>query len=168
MLFRSIVLTIARDISERKQLEEKIRHMAFHDILTGLPNRYMIIEHLKKSMARLKRTGDSGVVLFIDLDGFKEVNDTMGHDVGDLLLQKVAGKLKVSVREEDVVGRLGGDEFIVVLEEYDNEKVLKVGDRILNEFSNLFYINDYVISVTPSIGISMYPGEAGDAEDIIK
>lgn len=157
---------VGRDISERKKAEKTIQTMAFYDTLTGLPNRNKFKKHLNKV---LNRNGTKCLaVMFLDLDRFKIINDTKGHTVGDLILQKVANRLENSVQQEGLVSRQGGDEFIIVLEELKKERVIEIAKRILEDFSIPFHINGQEFFVTPSIGISLYPSDGQDEEMLIK
>ena len=107
---------MGRDITERKQVESQIERLAFYDSLTGLPNRRLLVDRLQHATAAVARSGTQGALLFIDLDNFKDLNDTLGHDTGDQLLLQVAQRLKGCVRESDTVARFGGDEFVVLVE----------------------------------------------------
>lgn len=164
---QKIVGTVT-DISEQKQLEDKLRHLAYYDNLTNLPNRLLLHNHLKRAKARAKRNNHNLTILFMDLDGFKQVNDTLGHDVGDLLLKEVASRLEHCVREEDLISRIGGDEFIIVLEETENEDVRKIAERIVSAISERYELNGNETEVTPSIGISVYPEHGEEIEVLLK
>ncbi|WBL14474.1 sensor domain-containing diguanylate cyclase [Sutcliffiella sp. NC1] len=164
---QKIVGTVT-DISEQKQLEDKLRHLAYYDNLTNLPNRLLLHNHLKRAKARAKRNNHNLTILFMDLDGFKQVNDTLGHDVGDLLLKEVAYRLENCVREEDLISRIGGDEFIIVLEETDNEDVRKIAERIVSAISERYDLNGNKTEVTPSIGISVFPEHGEEIEVLLK
>ncbi|WP_049786638.1 sensor domain-containing diguanylate cyclase [Evansella cellulosilytica] len=162
-----IVGTI-HNITRQKELEDKLRQLAYYDELTDLPNRLMIFKHVKKALARSKRQEHNLAVMFIDLDGFKNVNDTMGHDAGDTLLKDVATRLSESVREEDLTGRLGGDEFILVLEEVQNEEIEMIAKRIIENISNPFIIDGEEVNVSPSIGISMFPSDGEVFDELVQ
>jgi len=142
---------ITREITERKQLEEQVRQLAFHDPLTHLANRRLMLEHLDQAMSASKRSHHHGALLFLDLDNFKSLNDTHGHSVGDLLLIEVAERLKACVREADTVARFGGDEFVVLLCELDtqpaeaSEQAIAVAEKIRIRLSDL-----YVLQAAPS------------------
>lgn len=155
------------NISEQKSLEQKLKQMAYYDELTDLPNRKFIQKHLRKTLARSKRHEHCFSVMFIDLDGFKKVNDSLGHECGDLLLIEVANRLNESVREEDLTGRLGGDEFMIVFEETNKEEVEKIAERIIDSLSKPILVNDNEAKISPSIGISMYPNDGIDIETLI-
>jgi diguanylate cyclase (GGDEF)-like protein/PAS domain S-box-containing protein len=157
---------VGRDISERKKAENTIKFMAYHDALTGLPNRNMFRKQLNEA---LKHKGNGMLaVLFLDLDRFKIINDTKGHKLGDLLLQIVAKRLENAVQADGLVSRQGGDEFIILLENIDKERVKVVAQRILDEFSMAIIINNQEFFVTSSIGISLAPIDGNDEETLIK
>lgn len=161
--------SVCRDLSERLKLEEKIRHQAFHDALTGLPNRFLFQDRLDKSLALAKRTQKLLATIFLDLDGFKKINDTLGHDVGDLLLQAVAQRLLVAVRASDTVARMGGDEFTIVLTEMEKpEDAGVVAENVLEALGKPFLLNEHIIEVTSSIGISLYPVNGQDVQTLMK
>lgn len=154
------------DISDYKKLEEKLNVLAYHDELTDLPNRTFLQKQLKKSISRSNRNGNSLLVMFIDLDGFKDVNDTLGHAAGDQLLQEVSHRLTDSVREEDLVARLGGDEFVIVLEDTSKQDGAEIAKRILDKVNDEYVINDTKVKVSPSIGISCFPDDGQDLETL--
>ncbi|WP_139313934.1 diguanylate cyclase domain-containing protein [Alkalihalobacterium alkalinitrilicum] len=156
------------DITDRKQLEEYLRQIAYYDELTDLPNRKLIYKHLRKALARSKRHHHNLSIMFIDLDGFKKVNDTLGHEGGDFLLKEVAIRLNSCVREEDLTGRLGGDEFIIVFEETSEEEIIVISERILSVVSEPYAIHEKEAKVSPSIGISIYPEDGEDIETLVQ
>jgi diguanylate cyclase (GGDEF)-like protein/PAS domain S-box-containing protein len=156
---------VGRDLTQRKKAEKTIKYMAYYDVLTGLPNRNMVRKHLNSALSNGKATL---AVLFLDLDRFKIINDTKGHRVGDLLLKVVATRLKNAVKEQGLVSRQGGDEFIIVLKDFGKEQVVEVAERILNEFNEGITIEGQEFFVTPSIGISMAPEDGQDEETLIK
>jgi diguanylate cyclase (GGDEF)-like protein/PAS domain S-box-containing protein len=152
-----------RDITERKQADEKIRKMAFHDSLTGLPNRRLFNDRINIALSHAQRYQQKLAVMLIDLDHFKEVNDTLGHDVGDKLLQVVGKRLTDVLREGDTVARMGGDEFMLLLPGLSNTKdVNHIGWKILKAFQKPFTFNDHEIQITTSIGIAIYPDDGQD------
>lgn len=163
---RYAVQIVGRDITERKKAEETIQNMAYYDTLTGLPNRNRFRQQLNEVLHQGEN--QALAVLFLDLDRFKIINDTKGHTVGDLILQKVANRLEHTVQNEGLVSRQGGDEFIILLKEVQKEKVTEVAQRLLTEFSNPFEVNKQEFFVTPSIGISIYPVDGTDEEALIK
>jgi diguanylate cyclase (GGDEF)-like protein/PAS domain S-box-containing protein len=157
---------IIRDITEQKKTQEKIKHMAFHDSLTGLPNRNYFYDQLTEALNVEEKTPFA--VIFIDLDRFKYINDSMGHDIGDLLLQSVADRLKKCIRNTDVVARQGGDEFIVLLRDATKKTAVDISKRILNELAQPHRLKNYEVYTTPSIGISLYPDHGETMETLVK
>jgi diguanylate cyclase (GGDEF)-like protein/PAS domain S-box-containing protein len=157
---------VGRDITHRKETEKTIQYMAFYDALTGLPNRNMLRQYLNQ---KVNEQGNGELaVLFLDLDRFKMINDTRGHSTGDLLLQKVARRLERVIDKDGMVSRQGGDEFIILLEDADKERVTEIAQHLLNEFAIPFDIEDHEYFVTPSIGISLFPIDGDDEETLIK
>jgi len=147
-----------QDITERKSIEKKIEHMAHHDALTGLPNRTLAKARAEQIIAHAKRTKSKAAFLFIDLDGFKAINDTLGHSAGDLMLKTVASRLKECVRESDVISRQGGDEFLLILSDLNEQNIIaSTTQKVLSELEKSYKINDYTLSLSGSIGISLYP-----------
>ena len=160
---------IVRDISDRKQAEQKIAYLALHDYLTGLPNRANFMNVLEQSTLLAERNKYKVAVLFLDLDGFKKINDTLGHDAGDLLLQQVSKRLVKLIRASDTVSRVGGDEFIFILNNIDTmEGVSLVGSNIIAALAEPFDLNGQLCHVGGSIGISIYPDNAENAGKLIK
>lgn len=157
------------DITVRKQLEEKAWHQAFHDMLTGLPNRQLFTEILDVSLAHHSRNSKMLGLMFIDLDQFKAINDTYGHHIGDKVLIEFAKNLKKCIRGEDVAARLGGDEFLILLPEIRKKKsAIAVADRILNSSREPLIIGDISINISPSIGISIFPLDGETVDTLIK
>ncbi len=158
------------DISNLKAAEENIRHLAHHDTLTGLPNRLHLTVALDQAIAEAQRGGRRIALMFIDMDRFKLINDTLGHHVGDLLLIEVAQRLKSCVRQSDIVARLGGDEFVVVLTGLgeDNMVATTVAGKILNHLAQPYEIEGHVLHSSPSIGISLYPVDGDDIATLMK
>lgn len=158
-----------KDITEQKQAEERIRHMAHHDTLTGLPNRALLHDRIGQNIARTRRNGRVMTLLFIDLDRFKNVNDSLGHAVGDQLLKAVAGRLQECTRGTDTVARIGGDEFVIVLVDLRHpEESGQIAHKVLDALSEPFAIGGHELHVTPSIGICAYPGDGPDAETLMR
>lgn len=157
-------ICVIQDISDRKKAEEKSNYLAYHDTLTGLPNRLQFTEKLKQFV----ESHHQFAVLFIDLDKFKMINDTRGHTVGDKLLQQVAQRLINGVSEEDIVFRIGGDEFTVILLEKAKAEVSRVVERILAEIRKPFIVENHEIYLRTSIGISLYPTDGENIETMIK
>jgi diguanylate cyclase (GGDEF)-like protein/PAS domain S-box-containing protein len=163
------ILSFVQDVSSRIQAEERLQHMATRDALTGLPNRLLLQERLGQAIAQAKRTGRRVGVLFIDLDRFKNVNDTLGHRIGDELLKAVSHALSTALREVDLLARLGGDEFMVVVEDVEEPAVLgSIAQKLLDAVAHPFRIEEHDIYVTSSIGISVYPDDSDDPEELLK
>ena len=169
-------VAIAEDISEQKKIhknlleqKKKLKHLAHHDALTDLPNRLLFDDRLEQSILKSKRSGKSTAVLFIDLDHFKEINDSLGHKVGDKVLKAVTERLNAILRREDTLARLGGDEFTVVmggLNQGQNASLL--AQKILEALSLPFMIEEHELYVSSSIGISLYPEDGTSAQDLLK
>ena len=158
------------DITERKRSQEAIRQMAYYDVLTGLPNRRLLLDRLNQALAQAQRHQRSLAVMFLDLDRFKEINDTLGHDVGDELLKVVAERLELCVRGGDTVSRQGGDEFVIILSEISQQQdVALVAEKVLSMLSTLVPIREHRLKITTSIGIAIYQiGSQDDAERLMK
>jgi diguanylate cyclase (GGDEF)-like protein/PAS domain S-box-containing protein len=156
------ILSITRDISEAKKAENEIKRLAFYDPLTGLPNRRMLLDRLRQSIRFGRRTGRKCALLFIDLDDFKTLNDTLGHHTGDLLLQEVARRLVLCLRESDTAARIGGDEFVIIVENLspDTEEAAAqakaIAEKILNQTSDPYMLNRHECMSTASIGITVF------------
>jgi diguanylate cyclase (GGDEF)-like protein/PAS domain S-box-containing protein len=157
------------DITERKRHEEKIWRQANFDALTGLANRNLFHEHLEHAIAQALRSGRKLGLMFLDLDGFKWINDTLGHDVGDELLVEVAHRLQHCVREQDTVARLGGDEFTLLINELvDADKLVAIGEKLVNLLREPFALGGGPQHVSGSIGITVYPDDGGDVQTLLK
>jgi len=157
------------DISEKKQAEEQIWIKANIDSITGLPNRSMFLDRLRLELARARRTGTTLALVFLDLDRFKEVNDTLGHDVGDQLLRQAGARLRESVRASDTVARLGGDEFIIILNDLrDNSVVGNIAPKIIERLSAPFELNGSTVYVGASIGITIFPADGLTPDVLLK
>jgi diguanylate cyclase (GGDEF)-like protein/PAS domain S-box-containing protein len=167
-------VAIFSDITERKRNEEEIRGLAFYDALTRLPNRRLFMDRLQNALAASARNGDFGALLFIDLDRFKVLNDTLGHDYGDLLLVEVAERIKGCVREIDTVARLGGDEFVVVLEgigadrEEASHKAGLVAEKIRDSLAHPYQLKEHEHYSSPSIGVELFHDGEENTDDLIK
>jgi diguanylate cyclase (GGDEF)-like protein/PAS domain S-box-containing protein len=160
---------IAEDITERRIAEERLMHLAHYDVLTSLPNRELFYDRLKQALAQAKRNRWTVGVMFIDVDRFKNINDTLGHAIGDILLQQVSERLVRSVRSDDTVGRLGGDEFAVVLSNLATAQDAKlVAQKIMAGFNEPFRLDQSEIYVTASIGITLYPDDSADQDALIR
>lgn len=157
------------DITDRKQVELRLAHLALHDPLTGLPNRTLFMDRLRHAWERAQRTGAQLAVLFVDLDRFKVVNDTLGHEAGDSLLQQVADRLRSCLRSSDTLARLAGDEFVVLLEDLvDAEDPHRVAERIRASLEPPFPVAGQEISITASVGIARSGPQTGRAEDLLR
>ena len=162
-------VAVFHDITERKETEARIRFQAHHDALTGLPNRALLKDRLERAFLRASRNAAKVAVLFMDLDGFKHVNDALGHAAGDELLTEAARRLGAALRQEDTLARLGGDEFVAVLEDLkDADLALAAAKRILQALAKPFLVRDTTFYVTVSIGLSFYPEDSQDVETILK
>lgn len=149
--------------------EERVRYLAFHDLVTGLPNRALFNERFEHVLRQAERHAWDVAVMFIDLDKFKCINDSYGHDVGDKVLQMVAARLQASVRAEDTVSRQGGDEFLYLLVEVkDKEFVIQIAEKIIATISETFEIDGATFNIRPSIGIAFYPGDGITAQALLK
>lgn len=166
-LVKEVVGSVA-DITGRKKAEDMILHMAYHDSLTGLANRSHFTELLTSAIAQAEKVKGSIGVMFIDLDHFKHINDSLGHLVGDEILKKIASYLKETVRQGDVVSRQGGDEFTIFLPDIDREDVGLVAERIIKKLAEPVVLEHIEFYVTPSIGISMYPEDGKTVEELMK
>ena len=162
------------DLTERKKAEERINALAFYDQLTNLPNRILLVEHLNRSMAASLRSGSHGALLFIDLDNFKTLNDTQGHEMGDLLLKQVADRLKQCVRGEDTVARQGGDEFVVLLSDLGTGEpeaastAESIAEKILEQLNLPYQIGHFSHHSTASIGVTLFSGNQSSVDDLMK
>lgn len=162
------------DITQRKAAEDQIRQLAFYDPLTGLPNRRMLMDRLQHALASSARNGSCGALLFIDLDHFKNLNDTLGHDKGDLLLQQVAQRLINTVRQEDTVARLGGDEYVVMLEGLDTAReaaalqATTVGSKIVEALNAPYRLAGHEYHSTPSMGLALFSGNEATIDELLK
>jgi len=157
------------DITHKKESERLIWRQANLDSLTGLPNRRLFCEHLKKEIGRASHSGSSLALLFLDLDGFKFVNDTLGHDMGDILLRDVSKRLQDSVRKSDIVSRLGGDEFTILISDlHDPNNAKTIAENILKKLSEPFRLKHEVAHISASIGITLYPDDAEEMDGLLK
>lgn len=161
-------VSIFSDISLIKESQRRIEHLANFDALTGLPNRNLFHDRLKHAIARAARQNDGFALMFIDLDNFKTVNDTLGHDAGDLLLQETARRLEQCIRDGDTAARLGGDEFMVLLETSEQAAVAGTAQRIVEALATAFTLRERKIHVSCSIGISIHPDDGTDDQTLMK
>jgi PAS domain S-box-containing protein len=176
---RQQLLSLVRDVTERKQMQEHIQHLAYHDALTNLPNRTMFNRHLRHAITQAQRYNKRLAVLFVDLDRFKIINDTLGHEAGDRLLQEMGRRVSTCLRSgdvvarygghEDLVARLGGDEFVVLIEEVaDSAQVSQIAHKILGAMVKEYVLDGQIIHMTASIGISMYPEDGRNDFTLMK
>jgi diguanylate cyclase (GGDEF)-like protein len=160
---------LQREVFERKRAEEALRHQAYYDALTGLPNRILLRDTLAKALADARRRREKVALLFLDLDRFKTINDSLGHSVGDLLLKEVAERLKKWARAQDTVARLGGDEFVLVLSaQRDIADAAVAVDRLMQAMTTEIVVQDHILSVTCSVGVSVFPDDGTDGETLLK
>lgn len=163
------IIIVSRDVTDRLSADERLRHLAHHDLLTDLPNRVLMRDRIEQSLMQAQRSITRAAILFIDLDHFKNINDLLGHTVGDQLLREVAQRLKRCVRESDTVSRQGGDEFIVLLQGLPKRAiVVATAEKILEAFSQPFTVGNHTLEVTASIGVSVYPDDGVDAETLLR
>jgi diguanylate cyclase (GGDEF)-like protein len=168
LVFSFITVLIAALQVARQRAEEALAQQALHDPLTGLPNRLLFQDRAQQALHAAHRDRTSCALLLLDLDRFKEVNDTLGHQVGDLVLQRVARRLQGLLRESDTLARLGGDEFVVLLPETDERGAREVGRKISAAFSGSFELGGHAVQVEPSIGISLYPADGFDVASLLQ
>ena len=160
---------VGHDVTERKRTEEQLNYIATHDLLTGLPNRMLLMDRLKMATAQAKRNAQKLALMMLDLDNFKNVNDSLGHMVGDKLLKEISLRLTGRLRQNDTICRLGGDEFIILLPAIERvEDAVEVAKIILESFEQSFICNDHLINSSISIGIAIYPDDAQDIDVLMK
>jgi diguanylate cyclase (GGDEF)-like protein/PAS domain S-box-containing protein len=168
------LLLTARDISELKAAQAQVQHLAYHDPLTNLPNRALLMDRLTQQIALLKRHALHGALLFLDLDHFKHINDSLGHPVGDAVLKMVTARLEASVRQEDTVARLGGDEFVVLLSGLEGSRaevtrqIRQVAEKLRRLLAEPMLLDGHRLQVTPSIGIALLPDHGDNPTDLLK
>lgn len=161
-------IAIQHDITARKQESEVARHLAFHDALTDLPNRAHFLELLERSIAQASRNNCKLAILFLDLDKFKPVNDTLGHHIGDQLLSAVAERMRVAMRQTDTVARLGGDEFAILIDNLeDTEVAIRLAQKLVETLSRPFVLRGHEIHIGASIGIAFYPADGNAPEALL-
>ncbi len=157
------------DITEQSRLREQMEHMAHHDFLTGLPNRILLEDRLRQALGRAERNKSKFALMFLDLDRFKLINDTLGHNIGDLLLKEVTRRILSCLRAIDTVSRHGGDEFVLLLEEFSNDSDIgHTARKILDSVGTPYKLDGHVVEVTSSIGISLYPRDGGTVPELLK
>lgn len=163
------IVFVARDITARKQQEARLLTMAYHDPLTGLPNRRLFREHLNQALLQAKRSGGTMALLYLDIDDFKIINDTMGHDTGDAFLRVFAERVRGALREIDTCARMGGDEFTILLPVVDGPaNVETVARRIFQSIQCPWDVGEYQFTATVSMGIAVYPNDGADAASLLK
>ncbi|HLL40410.1 MAG TPA: EAL domain-containing protein, partial [Rubrobacteraceae bacterium] len=162
------VVFVGRDVTERKALEDRLAHQALHDPLTDLPNRTLFTDRLRQALARVRRRGQPLAVMFMDLDNFKVINDSLGHKMGDRLLVMASERIRSVLRPEDTVARLGGDEFVFLLEDTDVDGAIHVAERMLGELRVPFSLGGRELFVTASIGITVGSGDGKRSADLLR
>ena len=161
------LLGITREINELKEAESNLQYLATHDSLTGLPNRFLMTDRLNQVMNRAQRDGTAAAVLYVDIDGFKQVNDARGHAAGDELLRSIGERLRSVVRASDTVARIGGDEFVLVVEGADRERASEVARRLIKAGSASLNAGSSTIRVTLSVGVALFPDHGTDGSSVI-
>ncbi len=162
-------IAIYSDISERKQAEQRMEFLASHDALTQLPNRYLFTDRFNQALATAQRKKTKLALLFIDLDYFKNINDSLGHDVGDVLLEQVARRMSHCMRRSDTLARFGGDEFMAFLQDIQSENgAARMAEKLLASFERPFEVGVHLLSISPSIGVSLYPEDATDSVALMR
>jgi diguanylate cyclase (GGDEF)-like protein len=168
LLILGIVLSL-RIIQQKRRTEDRVNHLAFHDDLTSLPNRLMLSQCLDQALSRHRRAGTQLAILFMDLDRFKVINDSLGHETGDVLLRQVADRLRAQSREGDTVARMGGDEFVVLIENYDQlTETSARAQRLVEQLSAPYLLGKKDCHITVSIGISVFPADGSDSQALLK
>src|SRR6202789_4272579 len=167
LLILSIALSM-RILQQRKRADDRLHHIAFHDDLTSLPNRLMLNQRLDQALSRHRRGGSQLAILFMDLDRFKVINDSLGHELGDVLLCQVAERLRAQSREGDTVARMGGDEFVVVVENQTPlSDISAFARRLVDQLSAPYLLGENACHVTLSIGISVFPSDGNDSQVLL-
>ncbi|TMI45976.1 MAG: diguanylate cyclase [Betaproteobacteria bacterium] len=160
---------VSQDVTARKRREDAVRFLAYHDSLTGLPNRRLLDDRLKQAVHLAQRRDRKVAAMLIDLDNFKQVNDSFGHRAGDAVLKEVAQRLAACVRRADTLARHGGDEFVVVISEVNAEADCQiVADKILHALAAEFHVDGRALALGASIGVSLYPTDAGDGDALLR
>jgi diguanylate cyclase (GGDEF)-like protein/PAS domain S-box-containing protein len=166
---KSVILSVARDITERKRAERQLAYIATHDALTGLPNRVLFNDRLNLALAQAQRHQQRLAVLLLDLDRFKDINDTLGHSVGDQFLRATGKRLKGLLRKSDTLARMGGDEFLFLVTEIARaDNAIEVARKILESFQEPFLVEDHELRTTASIGVTIFPDDGSDADTLLK
>lgn len=165
---KRVFYTTWRDITEHKHAVARIRQLAHFDVLTGLPNRTLLTDRVNQATSYAQRNEEALTLMFFDLDRFKNVNDSLGHDTGDQLLIQVAHRIQSTLREEDTIARIGGDEFVLLLPSTNADAASRVAEKVLQLFTQPFQIGNHSLTITPSIGIAVYPEDGADFEKMLK
>jgi diguanylate cyclase (GGDEF)-like protein/PAS domain S-box-containing protein len=164
-----IFFVVVKDITERRRVVEKLEYMAHYDILTGLPNRIFFYNKFAHAIAFAKREKTQMALLFLDIDGFKEVNDIYGHNIGDMVLQNIAERLRICVRESDIIARIGGDEMTIILSKIaERADAALVAQKVIDAVSPEFTMENISCSIGVSVGISVYPEDGRETETLLK
>jgi len=162
-------LGIYSDVSHHKQVQERLRRLAYHDVLTGLPNRQLFHDRLNQVLKYADRRNSRVALFFVDLDRFKNINDTLGHSVGDKVLQHTAERLNKCLRQTDTLSRFGGDEFTIIIQDvHENYDTVLIAEKVIKAFQTPLLVDDHELFLTPSIGIAMFPNDAISSEELIK
>ena len=156
------------DITETIIQEKELEKLALYDSLTSLPNRKLFIDRLEQQIISAARNKEDFAVLMLDLDRFKEINDTLGHSVGDILLAQLGPLLKNALRKNDTIARMGGDEFLILLPQVNQEKITTISNKILETLAKPMVVNEYVLDISASIGCAIYPYHGKDVKSLIK
>ena len=166
---KSVILSVARDITERKRAERQLAYIATHDALTGLPNRVLFNDRLNLALAQAERHQQKLAVLLLDLDRFKDINDTLGHSIGDEFLRVAGKRLKALLRKSDTLARMGGDEFLFLVTEIaQSDNATEVARKILESFREPFAVEDQELRTTASIGVTIFPDDGADSDTLLK
>ncbi len=166
---KNVILSVARDITEHKRAERQLTYVATHDALTGLPNRVLFNDRFNLALAQAHRRQQKLAVLLLDLDRFKDINDTLGHSVGDQLLRVISKRLKVLLRKSDTLARMGGDEFLFLVPDITQvENVIEVARKIILSFREPFLVEEHELRTTASIGVAIFPDDGADTDTLLK
>lgn len=166
---RAVIQVNIRNITERKEAEARIRYLALHDALTGLPNRSLLKDRLARAITHARRKGSQVAVMMLDLDHFKDINDSLGHHVGDILLQTVAERLRACLREGDTAARLGGDEFVILLGDVTSQADIDVvAGKVLHTLRQPFFLEQHQLQIGGSIGVSLFPHDGEDPNNLLR